>query len=581
MIYKVLCDGVNIYGSSLSMTLLSPSLSTELNAAGSFNFKMPPNHTHYGDVNLLTSLIEVYENDEVIWFGRAIESKISLRKEKEVYCEGALAFFNDTIQLSYEYESTTVANFFTTVIQNHNNQVTEFRRFTVGEISDSIGSKLVYRKLDYETTMDVLTKMCLDAEGGYLFLRREDGVNYIDWLDDVPYLSNQPITLTKNLVDITNDTNLSGLKTAVIPFGAKDRQTGEPINIAIVNHGILYVESEIAIALGLPRITVTQTFDDITDPQTLKDTGIAWIESQVKDLFTLEISAADLSAFDSSYGHYKLGQKVTVNIPLHGITTELPIIKLDVKLDSGAKGISIGTQKAPVLTEIYKNGDGSLSSGSGGSKSSYSSGGSSYNVSPNNGILTISKNGVSLGTFGANSAADVTINVPVPSVEVNNGILTLTQNGTTLGTFGANSAVDVDVDIPSTTANDGVLTLIQNGITLGTFSADSASDVSITIPSGSGGGSVTYDLYSGTLDANSWSGASEPYTQTASVNGIRSTDIPILDLVLSSTYSTAKQENEAWCGIISAESSTDAIIFTASSIPSVDLDFHAIVIRNV
>lgn len=51
--------------------------------------------------------------------------------------------------------------------------------------------------------------------------------------------------------------------------------------------------------------------------------------------------------------------------------------------------------------------------------------------------------------------------------------------------------------------------------------------------------------YTATI-STSWSGSSAPYIQTVTVNGILSTDNPIVDVVLSSTLETAKGQEKAW-----------------------------------
>lgn len=51
--------------------------------------------------------------------------------------------------------------------------------------------------------------------------------------------------------------------------------------------------------------------------------------------------------------------------------------------------------------------------------------------------------------------------------------------------------------------------------------------------------------YTATL-STSWTGSSAPYSQNVTVTGIKSSDNPIVDVVLSSTTSTAKNQLEAW-----------------------------------
>ena len=86
---------------------------------------------------------------------------------------------------------------------------------------------------------------------------------------------------------------------------------------------------------------------------------------------------------------------------------------------------------------------------------------------PKDGMLTIQKNGNTVGTFSANQATDETINIEVP--DVNNGTLTIQQNGTTVDTFTANASSNVtaNITVPTKTSeltNDsGFLTLESLG----------------------------------------------------------------------------------------------------------------------
>ena len=68
-------------------------------------------------------------------------------------------------------------------------------------------------------------------------------------------------------------------------------------------------------------------------------------------------------------------------------------------------------------------------------------------------------------------------------------------------------------------------------------------------------------LYTATIGTN-WSGSSLPYTQNVSVVGLSSNDVPIVDVVLSSTSEVAKSQLEAWACISKIETGTDKITVT-------------------
>ena len=109
MIYRVLMDGQDIFNpQERQYALIDPQLSMELNVAGSFEFTMHPSHPFYDDVHPFTSLIEVFESEVLLWFGRPVEITTDFYNQKKVYCEGAFAFFNDSVQRVHEYNSISV-----------------------------------------------------------------------------------------------------------------------------------------------------------------------------------------------------------------------------------------------------------------------------------------------------------------------------------------------------------------------------------------------------------------------------------------------------------------------------------------
>lgn len=366
MIYKLLLDGFDIFNQQDDRKLLNSNVSIELNAAGSCEFTMPVSHRYYDLVSLLNQTLEIYdENDTVIWFGRPTEITTDFYNQKKVYFEGPMAFFGDTIQRPHEYPEleTGVRSFFRQLIANHNDQVLDpNRRFTVGNLT--IADDSIYRKTDYETTKECIERMCIDAEGGYMFFRRENGVNYIDWLSEETIVSNQPIMYAVNLKDIEQNINCDDVFSCLIPLGGELGDTGERLTIADVNDGIDYLmNSEAYTTYG--KIYKVVEFDQYADASTetknkLKAEGQRYLTKKwtelIRDRLSLTISAADLGYIDSEKSTLKIGRKVRVFSTPHAIDETLPITKIDFSLDSGVKDISIGTRPRQTLTEITYEG---------------------------------------------------------------------------------------------------------------------------------------------------------------------------------------------------------------------------------
>ena len=351
MIYRVRADENDILNwQEKRYTLLNPTVEIELNAAGSFDFSLPPSHAFYDDIKPFVTTIEIYENEEQIWFGRVLEITTGFLKNKQVHCEGALAFFNDTIQRPHEYTTIWLHDFFRTVISNHNAQVENNRQFTVGTIT--VPNIQVYRNLRYESTLDVLKRQCLNAKGGYFFTRRENGVNYIDWLAEMPYECNQPIEFGLNLLDLSSTFSGDSFCTCVVPLGEND------LTVAEVNGGSDVIVSEAAATYG--RITKVAKFPSVRYPDTLYEDGLEYMQEHQFDDLVINCSAADLHWQNDNYELFRVGQRIRCLSNPHLIDKYFSLSKISISLDTAQKTIQLGTAKKEALTEILNNNESEL-----------------------------------------------------------------------------------------------------------------------------------------------------------------------------------------------------------------------------
>lgn len=380
MIYNILCNGVNIYDATPEMGIVSPQLDLELNASGQLTFTVLPNHYYYNLIEPLTANIEVYEGEDLLFFGRIIDTTKDFLNRIKVTCEGALGFFNDSIQYPRVFddvdpdeaegdtpvqpnEKIYLSEFLEYLITEHNKQVTSIdRKFKMGRFT--MTDKRVYRELNYEKTIDCIKTMCLDAEGGYIFTRKEDDGIYVDWLKQIPGLSSQPIQYALNLKDLSQDFKGSTLVTSIIPIGMDDLnlQTPDPEGQPPTpdpnqrNPGQIYVDSEAVDTYG--RIIAKVDFNDISDKIELYQKAIKWLDDNMYDANTISVSSADLSYFNPNYSKFQLGDSVHVTSDPHLIDKDFPIIKISYKLDSPLKEVTIGTEPRETLTEIYSSGGG-------------------------------------------------------------------------------------------------------------------------------------------------------------------------------------------------------------------------------
>lgn len=91
-------------------------------------------------------------------------------------------------------------------------------------------------------------------------------------------------------------------------------------------------------------------------------------------------------------------------------------------------------------------------------------------------------------------------------------------------------------------------------------------------------GHVKHAILTATLNTN-WSGSAAPYTKTITVSGILATDTPIIDVVMSGTYSTDEARIEAWGYIYRAVCNNGSITFYATEKPTISLPIQIRVVR--
>ena len=348
MTYRVYCDGLTLYNSKLeSLKIFNPSLELELNKTGSFQFTLYPQHPQYSAIQKLKSIITVYQDDYLLFRGRVLDDEIGFYNEKYVVCEGELSFLLDSVQRPYDY-SGTVAGYLNLLVDSHNAQVDEAKWFTVGNVTVTDANDYIVRSnIDYVNTWDELQKKLIDLLGGYIVIRHEGYINYIDYLQDFTLLSSQKITFGKNLLDIKRVRKGTDIATALIPLGTKlkdeeGRDTDSRLTIAAVNDGLDYIVDEAAVdKYGF--ICVTQIWDDVTEATNLLTKGNAHLAGLVKLPESIELTAADLATVGASYSSFHLGTYVKVESKPHGIEQNFLVAKLSIKLlEPGANKLTLG-----------------------------------------------------------------------------------------------------------------------------------------------------------------------------------------------------------------------------------------------
>jgi hypothetical protein len=346
--YRVYCDGLPIYNDKLEgLKIFSPSLDLELNKTGSFSFTIYPDHPYYGSIQKLKSIITVYQEDYLLFRGRVLDDEIGFYNERKVTCEGELAFLLDSIKRPYDFTGS-VAEYLALLLDSHNAQVDETKRFTLGNVTVTDPNDYIVRSnIDYTDTWKEMNDKLLALLGGFLSIRHADGVAYLDYLADFALLSPQKIEFGKNLLDQKRIIKGADVATVVIPLGAKlkdaeGKDTDKRLTIETVNGGADFIEDAAAIS-QYGTIVKTVIFDDVTIAENLKAKGQAYLSSLVTLPESIELTAADLATVSTAFSSFHLGTYVDVVSKPHGLNQKFLVRKLSINLlDPAANKLTLG-----------------------------------------------------------------------------------------------------------------------------------------------------------------------------------------------------------------------------------------------
>lgn len=337
MSYKIYSDGNLIYDINVeSLLLINPVLIMEDSMAGSLEFTMPPTHSHYDSIERLKSIITVERDGREIWEGRVLEERIDFYKRKKVTCEGELAYLNDTTQPQGEFHDIDVRDFLTTLINVHNSKASSDKQFRVGIVTVMDPNDSLYRYTNRETTLTCIRDKLIDRLGGHLRVRKSGGMRYLDYLADSPRTCKQTIEFGKNLLDFSQNFDASDFVTAIIPLGAKLDESEftaleSRVTIEEVNDGRDYLYSSAAV-FDYGWLEKTVIWDDVHEPDILKQKGMQYLASVQFEKLVLEISAVDLHNINPEIDDIDVLDEIRVISPPHGLNRLFPVKRRSIPL---------------------------------------------------------------------------------------------------------------------------------------------------------------------------------------------------------------------------------------------------------
>lgn len=299
---------------SNAQKLTTASITDAVNSISAFKFEINPANIGYDQITEFGTIVKVWNSKRgrYDFIGRVLQIDPQMDDDgmmyKTVMCEDRLSFLHDSIQpfmakkhFKGDASRSGLEEFIDLLLDAHNSQVEEYKHIHRGRVTvDPFKtSDSVTKGLDWETTYEAIAEKLINSFGGYIVLREEGGLLYLDYLESVGETRNTPIEVGYNMSSVRREINTGEIATRIVPLGYKyssedSDSTDERLTIASVNDGVIYVESaELVAKYGIRYAVVI--FDDVTEPGNLMRKGLEHFTENGGLTVSHDVSALELS----------------------------------------------------------------------------------------------------------------------------------------------------------------------------------------------------------------------------------------------------------------------------------------------
>lgn len=362
--WTIKSDGYAIYDPRVETYQVgAPTLRIEENRAETASFEVYLNHPNVSHLAKLSSTVEIAEGTKVLFRGRVIDDVMSFMGYRKYTCEGAMAFFNDSVIRPFSFPgdwvddpayqtaaaSGNVVEFFLGwLIDQHNAQVGADRQLTLGTVTVADPNNYITRSSEsYETTLDIMRDKLFDSDlGGHFYVRYTANDTYVDYVSTFSSTSVQDVAFRENLLDLEREIDATETYTVVLPLGAKDEDSGARLTISDLPDGSITADLvkdgdqiySIAGVAAYGRIcapTEDTTWDDVTVDSNLQSKGAAYLANMASKLTqTITVKAADLYPIGESLQMFLPYTMVNVRSDYHGLSASYALTEIEYHLDA-------------------------------------------------------------------------------------------------------------------------------------------------------------------------------------------------------------------------------------------------------
>ena len=334
-----------------NLVVLDPVIPLTVTGSGMAEFTLLPTHPHLANIRKLRGIVEVLENDDVIYRGRVVGNTKNFDLSRRISVEGITSCLNDSIVEPYNFpgdfvddpeyqaaaESGNVVDYyFRWLLGQHNGQVSDEQKILPGNVTVADPNNYISRaKEEPAVVADLIKALPESSLGGYLMVRYEAYGTYLDYVADLPLTNAQPVEFGQNLLDLIAEYDATETCTAVRPVG-KDgldislEQDGDVDDDIVKSGNIVYSKSG---RQTYGKITKLVQFADTTVAKNLVSSAATWLRSNgLGENESITCTAVALHLVDSDVASMRVGRHTLVSSLPHGFENQFPLLEMSLDI---------------------------------------------------------------------------------------------------------------------------------------------------------------------------------------------------------------------------------------------------------
>ena len=345
------------------LRLITPIVKAEMGTVDGLDFSIESGTPFYDAFKQMKTFIRVVYDGTTIFYGRVLTiDNNSFRGTRKIRCEGPMAFLMDSpVEGVEESKRTNISTYeyIQQLLDNHNSYINNEanKRFLVGEVPGhysgwvSAAQRVKNDTRPFGSDSWTDTKSALEDlrshYGGYFRMRPAGGIGggiYLDWMNHYfnPNTINQKIEVGKNILDISNVTEIDNVFTAIVPIGKHNVTTSEDGKSSSKQED-LYVDGKV---VRVPDICNKYSYDELSqgyhryedyrdaiskygmiikqvsfpnaeNKTTLYNEACEWIKNNYQGEVTkFTVKAIDMHQIGENVAKINVGDRVTIVYPV-------------------------------------------------------------------------------------------------------------------------------------------------------------------------------------------------------------------------------------------------------------------------